>query len=392
VVVERGWWDVLVDPARYRMRGGVRLARILGQLLPRPDLVVILHAEPEVLLRRKAELSAEEMHRQLAAWESSLPRSVRRIRLDVSRPLEEVSEAARKEVVDLLESRAIGRAGSGWTYASIPALGPVFLPRGPRRAGKASLRVRHPSTELQLGAWLAARCFVSFYGLRLLPRRSVPPRQVREALAPYIPPRGTFAVAVSANKSCYHACIVDADGRCHALAKIAVDDPAARALDHEARAIRNLGKLLSAPVSAPSVLAYEQGVLLFEPIHWRRRWLVRRLPEEVARSLGAFFAAGSLDGMGPSHGNLSPGSLLRDESGWTLCDWSEASSSKPPFHDLVRFLTEADVLRIRLGRVQPWQQAPWVRRAFFAYADAANIPVSCVPELVQACVSHERST
>jgi hypothetical protein len=385
IVIERGWWDLLVDPARYRIRGGAGLARELGRFLPKPDLVLILDAPSDALLRRKAELSAEELERQTAAWKTALPRGVRRVRLDASRPFEQVGQEAHQAVVDLLEARAVARVGSGWARVPLDESRKVLLPRGPRRAAKAALRVRHPATKAEWAAWLATGCFVSLGGLRLLPSGAAPPRRLREALAPHLPPGGTVAVAAARDGSCWIASIVDLDGRSHAIAKVAMDDPAARAIDHEAGAIRQFGNLLRPPLSAPTLLAQEPGLLLLEAVQWRPRLRTVRLHPEVAWSLGAFFAAESLDGLGPAHGRLTPGNLLRAQHGWVLCDWSDASGPRPPFFDLVHYLVAVNGLAERPSRPGRRRPASWVHRAFQAYAGGAGISPSLVPDLVEVC-------
>src|SRR4029077_13677315 len=68
VVLERGWWDFLVDPARYRLAPPKQLVRILGALLPQPDLVIVLDAPAGTLGQRKGELSEDELERQRLAW------------------------------------------------------------------------------------------------------------------------------------------------------------------------------------------------------------------------------------------------------------------------------------------------------------------------------------
>lgn len=68
IVLERGWWDLAIDPRRYRLSAGDDLASALGRLLPRPDLQVVLEAPPETIIARKPELGHEELLRQLARW------------------------------------------------------------------------------------------------------------------------------------------------------------------------------------------------------------------------------------------------------------------------------------------------------------------------------------
>lgn len=68
VIIERGWPDLAVDPLRYRLSGSRQLTAILGALIPRPDLVAVLLAEPELLVARADELPLAEISRQTREW------------------------------------------------------------------------------------------------------------------------------------------------------------------------------------------------------------------------------------------------------------------------------------------------------------------------------------
>jgi thymidylate kinase len=94
VLLERGWWDIVVDPARYRLSGIGRLARFLGTCLPKPDVTVVLEAPAEQLRERKAELSLEELSRQMTAWRELGTVCGRVYFLDASLPQESVVHAA----------------------------------------------------------------------------------------------------------------------------------------------------------------------------------------------------------------------------------------------------------------------------------------------------------
>lgn len=85
VVMERGWFDIAVDPRRYHLTVSHKLVELLGRLLPSPDLVLVLEAEPRVLRGRKAELPLAELSRQMGRWrEITFPRSTRRLLVDAS--------------------------------------------------------------------------------------------------------------------------------------------------------------------------------------------------------------------------------------------------------------------------------------------------------------------
>jgi len=101
LLIERGWWDLAVDPARYRLRPSPRLVGALGRLLPRSDLLIVLEGAPELLVSRKAECSEAELARQMRAWRDCVPRRQRRVYLDVSLPVDDVVSLATVELTRL---------------------------------------------------------------------------------------------------------------------------------------------------------------------------------------------------------------------------------------------------------------------------------------------------
>lgn len=87
IVMERGWPDIAVDPTRYRVSVSHRVIELLGRALPAPDLVLVLRADPETILARKAELPREELARQVARWdEMRFPARTRRRVIDAAQP------------------------------------------------------------------------------------------------------------------------------------------------------------------------------------------------------------------------------------------------------------------------------------------------------------------
>jgi thymidylate kinase len=92
VLIERGWWDLVVDPGRYRLHSRSRLARALSRYAPRPDLVIVLEGSPALLRDRKQELSMVELGRQVEAWRAVIPVGVRRLHIDTSLPAGDVEE------------------------------------------------------------------------------------------------------------------------------------------------------------------------------------------------------------------------------------------------------------------------------------------------------------
>jgi len=68
VIFDRYFHDTLVDPVRYRYAGPMWLVRLVGKLIPKPDLWILLDAEPDILQSRKQEVSPQETARQRNAY------------------------------------------------------------------------------------------------------------------------------------------------------------------------------------------------------------------------------------------------------------------------------------------------------------------------------------
>ncbi|HSI13957.1 MAG TPA: hypothetical protein VK961_18060 [Chthoniobacter sp.] len=65
---DRCFFDLLVDPRRYRYGGPMNLARWFAGLMPQPRLVILLDAPAEVLQARKREVTLEETQRQVVSY------------------------------------------------------------------------------------------------------------------------------------------------------------------------------------------------------------------------------------------------------------------------------------------------------------------------------------
>jgi thymidylate kinase len=68
VVFDRHLLDMLIDPMRYRYGGPLWLARLACNLVPRPDVIVVLDAPAVVVRARKQEVTPAESERQSLAY------------------------------------------------------------------------------------------------------------------------------------------------------------------------------------------------------------------------------------------------------------------------------------------------------------------------------------
>jgi hypothetical protein len=382
VIMERGWWDLAVDPRRYRLDIPPWLIRALGALIPRPDLALVLEAPADVLAARKAELPAAELDRQMFAWRDALPTAVRSTTLDAAEPVVTVAAHAREAVVTVLESRTAARIGAGW--AGLPRrLEPRWwLPRGPAPVARRSLEMYQPVTGRAKVGWTITRLLAGLGGLRLASRAPAPPREIRELLAPRLPRGATVAVTRANHAGRFIALVISADATPLAVAKIALTSSGRSALSRERHAVERLGRFLPAPLAAPQVLDHDDGLLLLEAIAWRPRPRPWDLPMEVAVALGEFFR-----GDGASHGDFAPWNLLRGPDAWVLIDWEDAHVGGEPFADLFHYFVQGHTLlgrpsasEVLAGAAGQGATGAVVR----AYADAAGLDPADAPAALAA--------
>jgi hypothetical protein len=210
---------------------------------------------------------------------------------------------------------------------------------------RGGLDIFNPHTARGRVGWEVARALAAVGGFRLLRRADPPPRAIRAALAPHLPPRSTYALARANHPERFIALVVGETGAAHAVVKLATDEAGRSALAREVEVLESRARLLAPPLSAPGVVAYESGVLVLAPVPWRPRRRPWLLPDEVAHALGAFFAATAgeaLEGRaGFAHGDFAPWNLLRTDDGWVVVDWEAAWDGAPPFFDLFHYVVQA---------------------------------------------------
>jgi thymidylate kinase len=112
VIFDRYYSDLLIDPRRFRYSGPRWLARLVGALIPMPDLMLILDAPAEVLRARKQEVSAEETARQVQTYREFAGSKAARGRaalVNAAAPVDEVVHACAEEVLTRMAARTAQR-------------------------------------------------------------------------------------------------------------------------------------------------------------------------------------------------------------------------------------------------------------------------------------------
>lgn len=65
VIFDRYIYDIQIDPKRFRLKGLFYLKKFLIYVVPKPEITFILKADPELIYKRKKELTIEEIENQL---------------------------------------------------------------------------------------------------------------------------------------------------------------------------------------------------------------------------------------------------------------------------------------------------------------------------------------
>lgn len=332
LLLERGWFDMLVDPRRYRLPASLApVVRVLGRLVPGPDVVALLTGDPAALHARKPEIGEAEVRRQLAVWRTVAPLAGRRV-VEI--------DTCRTEPADAADAVLAALGEPSWRR--VPLTPPRVALRTTGRARPALAVYQPQSARARLGAALS-------YGAV-----TVPGRRVDEPLPHLdelwwqlgIRPDGVASMRSSTRgRVLLSAC---RDGRMHTVVKIGLASDAA---------LRNEAAMLGAafrpdlPVGRPDVVWTGQ---------WRDRFVLatraaRRCgtgpwaPDDVVPLAEALAGAGSAGGA-VTHGDLTPWNLVRTARGPVLLDWESARWADEPLHDLAHFVVQGGAL---LGRYGP---------------------------------------
>ncbi len=277
VIMDRYYYDVLVDPRRY----GFNLpARILGwamPLVPKPDLSIYLDADPVELRRRKQDLPLEELERQVKSWRGMLPVLPHAAVVAADRPLEAVITetaslvmAARSRLtLDAMGSfpeeagylwpaggrgyAVYGRRGSRRWIMPLgrrPALSAWGLFKPYKPAGKAYILVRRVVAAAGLGPLL------SFSRVEVRDTRRS--RELKDVLEGVFGRKDLTAAASLGTPGPFRKTtlmVMTAQGEVLGYAKVGREGPPADRVRREAAVLRQIGPALAGgPLKLPGCL------------------------------------------------------------------------------------------------------------------------------------------
>lgn len=105
VIFDRYYHDLLVDSRRYRYGGPRWWAQLIAQLVPKPDLWILLDAPAEVLQARKQEVPFEETARQRQAYLELVEHLPHAFVVDTGQPLQDVVADVDKTILNYMAQR-----------------------------------------------------------------------------------------------------------------------------------------------------------------------------------------------------------------------------------------------------------------------------------------------
>ena len=105
--------DAIVDPKRYRYSGPTGLLRMIWAIAPKPDMVVLLNAPPEVIQARKKEVAFEETARQCREYNDLISGMPYGVIINANRPIDEVVADVNGRLLKQFADRIEKRVGKG---------------------------------------------------------------------------------------------------------------------------------------------------------------------------------------------------------------------------------------------------------------------------------------
>jgi hypothetical protein len=314
LLVERGWHDQAVDPARYRLDRRARsVAVLLGRFVPRYDVAVLCEGDETSIHARKPELSVSELRRQLALWRIMAPRIARRV-VHVDTVDQSPSDAVQLAVQAILAQR--------WRRPLVqPRTRSLFFVTGAERGLLTALYEPRDFTaramvalSYRLGRFAPRPSDADLLRLSLLVA-DVPSLSLHGSISSSFPGR---LVAVGRD-----------GGRFPVFVKHATGEDVGIGVEHKyADRLADTGHV-------PDVLHHSStphALLVTRSVNMP----TSSSPLETAVSAVCFLA-----GQGLTHGDLTPWNIRGNGDNVMLLDLETMSEPHRPFHDLATFVVRA---------------------------------------------------
>lgn len=105
VLFDRYYHDLVVDSRRFRYGGPLRMARLVGKIIPLPDIFIVLHASAYVIRARKKEVTPDECVRQNGEYVRLAKTMRKALIVDTGQPLTDVVKEVNTFLLDYMAHR-----------------------------------------------------------------------------------------------------------------------------------------------------------------------------------------------------------------------------------------------------------------------------------------------
>lgn len=105
VIFDRYAYDMALDPRRFRIGVSSRVTGWFVSLTPKPDLIICLQGNPEVIAARKRELSIEETRRQVDALREFASREPRAVMISTDTSIEDSRDTVLHAIFEFLQKK-----------------------------------------------------------------------------------------------------------------------------------------------------------------------------------------------------------------------------------------------------------------------------------------------
>ncbi len=347
VILERGWWDHLVDPVRYRLPSAAKgVVRTLGRTLPKADIVAVLAGDAEAIVARKPELDVAEVQRQLASWRLIAPTAGRTV-IEIDTVANDADGVVNKLLAELGHT-ATGQSNAVLAAGGVGSSEPVWrsVPGTPARVALRATGGPDRLAALALYQPMSTAAKVAGQGAKLAVRAGLGAR----VSAPVPDAAGLFASAGVGSVGAMVAMDSSTEGRVVlGAASSGVLVAVAKVGRTDDESLINEGRILE-DLSTAQTVGFEVPELAFAGV-WNGR------PSVVARAVGSVGAPPTLDealalavgladvdGRFLTHGDLAPWNVRRTAAGLALVDFEHAAWEERPLADLAHFLVQTGAL------------------------------------------------
>jgi len=258
IIMDRYYYDIMVDPTRYGFNLPNWLLEIILPIIPKPDLCIYLDNSAEVLHARKQELPLEELKRQIESWRRLIHRLPNACIITTDKPVDAViyeattvilnkrAEMTKKMLrIEPEESAYMWKSEFSKSYVALPSKKNCrwLIPTNPILAKKAwDLYLPYGFFgKMSKNAFRLLSSIGFFAQNRLTPEATEVSEKLRNCIEDTLK-RNDFALAISAGTPGPYitAMIVASDGTTLGYLKLGTTLPAIERIKHEASTLKRI--------------------------------------------------------------------------------------------------------------------------------------------------------